>query len=32
LIRAHRGFEADLTHFAIGGLCRACAKAVAAGR
>ena len=32
LIRAHRGFEADLTHFAIGGLCRACAKIVAGER
>lgn len=25
LIRAHHGFEADLTHFAITGLCAACA-------
>lgn len=25
LIRAHRGFEADLTHFAITGLCADCA-------
>lgn len=30
LIRAHHGFEADLTHFAIGGLCRRCAAVVAA--
>ena len=29
LIRRHHGFEADLTHFAIGGLCRACAKIAA---
>jgi Fur family ferric uptake transcriptional regulator len=29
LIRAHHGFEADLTHFAIGGLCRRCASSVA---
>ena len=27
LIRAHRGFEADLTHFAITGLCAQCAEA-----
>ena len=27
LIRAHRGFEADLTHFAITGLCVDCAAA-----
>jgi Fur family ferric uptake transcriptional regulator len=27
LVRRHRGFEADLTHFAITGLCAACAKA-----
>jgi Fur family transcriptional regulator, ferric uptake regulator len=26
LIRTHHGFEADLTHFAIGGLCRRCAS------
>lgn len=26
LIRAHHGFEADLTHFAIGGMCRRCSK------
>jgi Fur family ferric uptake transcriptional regulator len=32
LIRAHRGFEADLTHFAIGGLCRSCARTVARAR
>ena len=31
LIRAHHGFEADLTHFAIGGLCRACARLAGAG-
>jgi Fur family ferric uptake transcriptional regulator len=31
LIRTHHGFEADLTHFAIGGLCRRCARATAAG-
>ena len=30
LIRAHRGFEADLTHFAITGLCVGCAAAAAA--
>lgn len=24
LIRRHRGFRADLTHFAIGGLCETC--------
>ncbi|MDP9298258.1 MAG: transcriptional repressor [Actinomycetota bacterium] len=30
LIRAHRGFEADLTHFAITGLCVDCAAAAAA--
>jgi Fur family ferric uptake transcriptional regulator len=27
LIRRHRGFEADLTHFAITGLCAECAAA-----
>lgn len=27
LIRAHHGFEADLTHFAITGLCAECAAA-----
>jgi Fur family ferric uptake transcriptional regulator len=27
LIRSHRGFEADLTHFAITGLCADCAAA-----
>jgi Fur family transcriptional regulator, ferric uptake regulator len=27
LIRRHHGFEADLTHFAITGLCKACAAA-----
>ena len=27
LIHRHRGFEADLTHFAITGLCRDCAAA-----
>jgi len=27
LIRHHRGFRADLTHFAITGLCRVCAAA-----
>ncbi|MGZ4149616.1 MAG: Fur family transcriptional regulator [Actinomycetota bacterium] len=27
LIRAHRGFEADLTHFAITGRCIDCARA-----
>ena len=27
LIRRHHGFEADLTHFAITGLCEACAAA-----
>jgi Fur family ferric uptake transcriptional regulator len=32
LIRAHHGFEADLTHFAIGGLCRTCAKVAGAAR
>ena len=26
LIRTHHGFEADLTHFAIGGRCRTCAR------
>lgn len=31
LIRTHHGFEADLTHFAIGGLCRRCARLQAAG-
>ena len=31
LIRAHHGFEADLTHFAIGGLCLRCAGLSAAG-
>jgi Fur family ferric uptake transcriptional regulator len=31
LIRTHHGFEADLTHFAIGGLCRRCAKLAGAG-
>ncbi len=31
LIRTHHGFEADLTHFAIGGLCRRCARVAAAG-
>ena len=29
LIRTHHGFEADLTHFAIGGLCRRCSSLVA---
>ena len=29
LIRTHRGFEADLTHFAITGLCVDCAAAAA---
>jgi Fur family ferric uptake transcriptional regulator len=29
LIRAHRGFEADLTHFAITGLCADCSEALA---
>jgi Fur family ferric uptake transcriptional regulator len=27
LIRRHHGFRADLTHFAITGLCRECARA-----
>ena len=27
LIRSHHGFEADLTHFAITGLCAECARA-----
>ena len=27
LIKRHHGFEADLTHFAITGLCRECASA-----
>jgi len=31
LIRAHHGFEADLTHFAITGLCADCAVAVGVG-
>jgi Fur family ferric uptake transcriptional regulator len=31
LIRTHHGFEADLTHFAIGGRCRGCAKLAGAG-
>ena len=31
LIRTHHGFEADLTHFAIGGLCRRCARLQVAG-
>jgi Fur family ferric uptake transcriptional regulator len=31
LIRAHHGFEADLTHFAIGGHCRRCARSAATG-
>ncbi len=31
LIRRHHGFEADLTHFAITGLCSACAATPAAG-
>jgi Fur family ferric uptake transcriptional regulator len=30
LIRAHHGFEADLTHFAINGLCAECAETVRA--
>jgi Fur family ferric uptake transcriptional regulator len=30
LIRAHHGFEADLTHFAITGLCSGCAELVGA--
>jgi len=29
LIRQHHGFEADLTHFAITGLCRGCAAGTA---
>jgi len=28
LIRRHHGFEADLTHFAITGLCQSCAQAL----
>jgi Fur family transcriptional regulator, ferric uptake regulator len=31
LIHAHHGFAADLTHFAITGLCASCAAAVSAG-
>jgi Fur family ferric uptake transcriptional regulator len=27
VIRRHRGFQPDLTHFAIGGLCAACQRA-----
>ena len=27
LVASHRGFEADLTHFAISGLCARCARA-----
>jgi Fur family transcriptional regulator, ferric uptake regulator len=30
LIRRHHGFEADLTHFAITGMCAECAEAVSA--
>ena len=30
LIRRHHGFEADLTHFAITGLCAMCAKSATA--
>jgi Fur family ferric uptake transcriptional regulator len=30
LIRSHHGFEADLTHFAITGLCAGCAELVGA--
>lgn len=30
LIRRHHGFQADLTHFAITGLCETCAAAVGA--
>jgi hypothetical protein len=26
LIERHRGFQPDLTHFAIGGLCADCAR------
>jgi Fur family ferric uptake transcriptional regulator len=29
VIRHHHGFEPDLTHFAISGLCAGCAKALA---
>jgi Fur family ferric uptake transcriptional regulator len=32
LIRRHRGFEADLTHFAITGLCATCAGEGRPGR
>ncbi|SRR6266567_2511613 len=31
LIRRHRGFEPDLTHFAISGLCARCTAAVSNG-
>jgi Fur family transcriptional regulator, ferric uptake regulator len=31
LIRRHHGFVADLTHFAITGLCKDCAATAAAG-
>jgi Fur family ferric uptake transcriptional regulator len=31
LIRSHHGFEADLTHFAITGLCADCASAMGSG-
>jgi Fur family ferric uptake transcriptional regulator len=31
LIARHRGFEPDLTHFAISGLCARCAKTMASG-
>ncbi len=31
LIRAHHGFEADLTHFAITGRCEPCASATTSG-
>ena len=32
LVGRHRGFEPDLTHFAISGLCAACQRALAASR
>lgn len=31
LVRRHRGFEADLTHFAISGRCARCARAARRG-
>ena len=31
LISEHHGFQPDLTHFAISGLCRACSAAMRGG-